>query len=160
MSRRLRILLIDDPEHALFRALRALLTPHDVEVAQDALDAIHRIDCAVRHHDVIFCDAADGELPGPLLWAYLSIGRAAAAHSMVLVARGIVRHEARMLVARVPVPCVHLPSNRKAIDALVARLVAAKARAPFALDVLRSDERPRVRLVVCECEEVPVEVEA
>ncbi len=123
MSRRLRILLIDDSRGTLASGFLRLLSPHDVEVASDTLDAIHRIDCAAYPHDLIFCDLVrgKGELSGPLLWAYLKIGRPFSARRMVFVATKPIDAPTEELLSGVTVPCIYMPTDSETLDELFAR---------------------------------------
>jgi hypothetical protein len=107
--KRTHVLVVDDAADGLTRALSDSLALHEVEVARDAFEAIYRIDCATRPYDVIFCDLARGDIPGPELWSYLSITRAEAARRMVFVASGPLRPETRRFLARTGNPYVELP---------------------------------------------------
>ena len=124
LDRRARILVVDNSERTLTHSLKAALIGHEVEIARDAFDAIYQIDCAGRPHDVIFCDLARNDLPGPELWAYLSLGRAGAAQRMVFVASKPLGSETHAFLDRIPNPCVVLPADPEALDALVTRRVA------------------------------------
>jgi len=105
-----RVLVVDDREGTLSLALGRVLMGHDVETAHDAVEAIYRIDCSAhREFDVIVCDLARGDLPGPELWAYLSLSRKEAARRMVFVASGPLKPETRAFLAHVPNLCVELP---------------------------------------------------
>jgi CheY-like chemotaxis protein len=53
---RSRVLVVDEREGALLRALGPSLAHHDVEMVHDATEAIYKIDCAGSDFDVIFCD--------------------------------------------------------------------------------------------------------
>ena len=120
-TRRARILLIDAPANTLWRSLHAALAHHKVETARDAIDAIYRIDCIGRPYDVIFCDLA-GDLPGPELWAYLSLTRKSAASRMVFVASGPLKPETKPSSRGCPTPASSCPSTRMRSTCL--RLVA------------------------------------
>ncbi len=119
--RRARVLFVDDSQCTLSFAFRRMLNRHDVDVAQDAFEAIYRIDCAPHPYDVILCDLARGDLPGPELWAYLSLGRKHAAERMVFVASAPLPPETHAFVARIPNPCIDLPTDLDAFEAMVAR---------------------------------------
>jgi hypothetical protein len=120
-DRRARVLVVDNAEGTLSSWLAEGLARHDVEFARDAFDAIHRIDDAGRPHDVIFCDLASKALPGPELWAYLALVRAPAAERMVFVASTPLPSETTAFVQCIPNPCVDLPVDAEALDALVSR---------------------------------------
>jgi len=120
-DRQARVLVVDTPERALSRALAEGLAGHEVEVARDAFDAIYRIDCSGPPYDAIFCDLAQGDLPGPELWAYLSLNRAPAAERMVFIASAPLRPETRTFLRCVPNHCVDLPVDADAIHALAVR---------------------------------------
>jgi hypothetical protein len=107
--RRARILVVDHPQSALSLALEPVLTRHAADFARDAFDAIDRIDCAARPYDVVLCDLARGDVPGPELWAYLSISRRDAAQRMVFVASAPLGSETHAFIARVPNLCLELP---------------------------------------------------
>lgn len=107
----IRVLVVDDEAHHLSDALSEFLVGHEVDVACDAFDAIYRLDCATEPYAVIFCDLACGELPGPELWAYLSLTRSEAARRTVFVASGPLRQEAREFMARTRNPLVELPQR-------------------------------------------------
>jgi hypothetical protein len=106
--------------------LEPALARHNVESARDAGDAIYQIDCATRPHDVIFCDLAREDLPGPELWAYLSLHCESAARRMVFVASAPLRIETRAFLARVPNLCLELPVDPEALDALARRRRAVR----------------------------------
>jgi hypothetical protein len=127
-ERRGRVLVVDNPGRTLIHALRAGLAGHDVEVVCDALDAIYRIDCAEGSHDVVFCDLECGQLSGPELWAFLAQRRGRVADRVVFVASSPPRPETPAFLARVPNPCLQLPADAKAIDAIVTRRCAAGVR--------------------------------
>ena len=112
MKRPARVLVVDDLLGALSRALGAVLAGHEIEIAPDAIDAIHRIDCAVRPHDVIFCAVEGGDLTGPELRAYLAIDRIRAARRLVFVALRPPKAEVRALLPRFENPYVELPRER------------------------------------------------
>jgi hypothetical protein len=118
---RARILVVDCPQGSLSGALDPALARHQVDFARDAFDTIYRIDCAVRPYDVIFIDLARGELPGPELWAYLSISRKSAARRMVFVASEPLNPETRAFLASVPNVCVELPLEAEALHMLAVR---------------------------------------
>jgi CheY-like chemotaxis protein len=119
--RRARVLVVDDPKRALSAALDRALLRHQVDAAHSALDAIYRIDCARLPYDVVLCDVVRGDLPGPELWAFLSINRKRAAERMVFVASTPLAPEARAFLDRVANPCVWLPTDAGAFDAFVGR---------------------------------------
>lgn len=112
---------MDNPDKTLSGAIRQALSNHDVEVARDAFDAIYRIDCADRSYDAIFCDLARGDLPGPELWAYLSLTRGTAAARMVFVASAPLRPETKTFLRCIPNPCVDFPLDAEVLDTLAAR---------------------------------------
>src|SRR5208283_3313794 len=99
--RRARVLVVDDPKRALSAALDRALLRHQVDAAHSALDAIYCIDCARLPYDVVLCDVVRGDLPGPELWAFLSINRKRAAERMVFVASTPLAPEARAFLDRV-----------------------------------------------------------
>ena len=115
---RSRVLIVDDPDGRLSRGLRPALALHEVDVAHDAFDTIYRIDCAHPLYDLIFCDLARGDVPGPELWAYLSLRRRDAAERMVFVASGPLEANARAFLAGVPNARVELPLRPDTLDAL------------------------------------------
>jgi hypothetical protein len=117
--RRARVLVVDNAEGTLSTSLAEGLARHDVEFAGGAFDAIHRIDCAGRPYDIIFCDLASKDPPG--LWAYLALVLAPAAERMVFVASTPLRSETTAFVQCIPNPCVDLPIDAEALDALVNR---------------------------------------
>jgi hypothetical protein len=119
--RQARILVVDDPEHTLSAALDGALARHQVDVAKDPVDTLYRIDCASPPYDVVFCDVARGDLPGPELWAYLWNGRKGAAERIVFIASTPLAAEVRAFLDRVPNPCVWLPTDPEVLDALVNR---------------------------------------
>jgi DNA-binding NtrC family response regulator len=116
-----RILIVDDPHGGLTRNLRPLLSRHRVEVARDAVDVIYQLDCADRPYDLIFCDLARGDVPGPELWAYLSLSRGEAAKRMVFVASGPLAPSAAAFLARVPNARLALPASAHELVALTDR---------------------------------------
>jgi len=126
---RARILVVDQPQATLSHALEAAVARHDVDFARDAFDAIYRIDRAHRPYDVVLCDLARGDVPGPELWAYLSISRRDAAERMVFVASGSLGSEARAFLARVPNLCIELPVDPEAFDALARRRAVVRRSA-------------------------------
>jgi DNA-binding NarL/FixJ family response regulator len=116
-----RVLLVDDLDRTLSSALADALGEHEVETANDAFDAIYRIDCADDPPDAIVCDLSRGDMPGPELWSYLSLTRRQAADRMVFVASGPLTNEARTFLRCVPNPCIELPTTASAMAALVCR---------------------------------------
>ena len=138
--RRARILVVDHPQGALSLTLEHALARHDVEAARDAFDAIYRIDCAAHPHDLIFCDLARGDLPGPELWAYLSLSRKSAAGRIVFVASAPLTLETKAFLARVPNLCVELPVDPEAFDAL-ARRRRMVVRSDWALSLAKSQPK-------------------
>ncbi len=112
-SNRTRVLVVDDDEGSLSRALAPELAGHTVTTAHDVVEAIHHINCAVGNpFDIIFCDVACGDVTGPELWAYLSQNRKNAAQRMVFVAREPVPLPTRAFLAAVPNAWVQLPLDR------------------------------------------------
>lgn len=139
--RRARILVVDN-SGSLSLALEPAFTRHEVDIARDAFDAIYRIDCAARPYDVLLCDLARGDVPGPELWAYLSIGRKDAAERMVFVASAPLGPEARAFLARVPNPCLELPVDPEAFDALTRRRTVAR-RSAWAAKLAKTQLHPQ-----------------
>lgn len=119
-DRRALVLIVDNAEGTLPILLAEGLARHDVEFARNAFDAICRINCSGRPHDVIFCDLASKD-PGPGLWAYLALLRPPAAERMVFVASTPLPSETTAFVQCIPNPCVDLPVDPEALDALVNR---------------------------------------
>jgi hypothetical protein len=103
-----RALVVDGPHGALSSALHRGHV-HDLDFARDLVEALDRIDSAVPPYDLIFCDLTSGEVPGPELWALLSIRRKVAASRVVFVATAPVNPSLRDFLARVPNVCVELP---------------------------------------------------
>jgi hypothetical protein len=124
-DRRARVLVVDDAEGNLSSRLAEGLARHDVEFARDALDAIRRIDGLGRPHDIIICDLAGKDRPGAGLWAYLALLRPPAAERMVFVASTPLPPETTAFAQCVPNPCVDLPVDAEALDALVSRRAGA-----------------------------------
>jgi hypothetical protein len=122
---RARILVMDHPQGTLALALEPALAGHDVDFARDAVDAIYHVDSARRPYDGVVCDLADGDLPGPELWAYLSISRRDAADRMVFVASGPLGPATQAFLARVPNSCIQLPVDPDVFVALARRRAAA-----------------------------------
>jgi CheY-like chemotaxis protein len=118
---RARILVVDYPQGTLSVALDPALVRHAVDLAQDAADAIYRIDCSARPYDLIFCDLTCGDLTGPELWAHLSLSRKSAASRMVFVASRPLKRETRAFLGRVPNICVQPPFDTDALDMLAVR---------------------------------------
>ena len=106
---RSHVLVVDDAEGRLSDALALHLAGYQVVVARDAFDALYSIDCASPPYELIFCDLARSDLPGPELWAYLSVTHPQAAARMVFVASGPLCPEARDFVERTPNVFVELP---------------------------------------------------
>ena len=127
--RRARILVVDHPQGTLPLALEPVLARHEADFARDAFDAIYRIDRAARPYDIVLCDLACGDVPGPELWAYLSISRRDAAERMVFVASAPLWSDARAFLARVPNLCVQLPVDPDAFDALARRRAMGRSSA-------------------------------
>lgn len=139
-SRPARVLVVDNSRRSLFLALEAALSRHHVQIAADAIDAIYQIDCEGSPHDVIFCDLASDDFPGPELWAYLSLGRQGAAERLVFIASRPLAPEARAFIERVPNTCVELPVDAEALDALVGRRAATVG--PALGRPCRADDEP------------------
>jgi hypothetical protein len=132
-SHRAQILVVDYPQGTLSTALGPALARHKVDFARDAFDVIYRIDCAARPYDLLFCDLARGELPGPALWAYLSISRKNEAKRMVFVTSDPLRPEMRAFLTSIPNVCVELPLEAEALHMLAVRRASqATAREPEA----------------------------
>jgi hypothetical protein len=109
------------------------LCRHKVEVARDVFEAAHRIERAAgRPYDLILCDVARNDVPGPELWAYLSLVRRDAARRMVFVASAPLPIEAKAFLARVPNLCIELPVDNEAFDALARRRAAVDGRSTWA----------------------------
>lgn len=125
------VLVVDDAEGSLTDSLAPYIAGYDVDVARDAFDAIYCIDGASRPYDRIFCDLARSNLPGPELWAYLSITRAQAASRMVFVASGPLRPETVDFVAKTANAFVQLPP-RPTTAALAPRSERTGRHAPTA----------------------------
>ena len=104
---------------SLLCALEDRAHAYDVDVAKDAFDAIYPLDSGASPYDVIFCDINRDDLPGPELWAYLSVSRPEAAASMVFVASTPPPLEVQAFLERVPNPCVYLPEDVGSIEMLV-----------------------------------------
>ncbi len=119
-ARTLRILVVDSRDRSLSSNLGDALDGHAVEAARDAFEAIYRIDGEGPEYDLIFCDLTSAELPGPELWAYLSITRPEAAARMVFVASAPRSVDTLQFLDRVPNPCVSLPAGAPGLEALVA----------------------------------------
>jgi hypothetical protein len=113
-----RILVVDEPHGPTSLALGAALARDSVDFARDAFDAIDKIDCAVLPYDLIFCDLARGDLPGPELWAYLSLTHQEAARRMVFVASCPLKPETLAFLATVSNVCVDLPLDAEALASL------------------------------------------
>jgi hypothetical protein len=129
-----RILIVDDPQGSLSRRLTPFLTRHCVDVARDAFDAIYQVDCANRPYDLIFCDLAHGDVPGPELWAYLSVSRRESAERIVFVASAPLSPPAEAFLTRIPNARISLPANADALDALADRPAQRRPSAwPFRL---------------------------
>jgi len=115
------VLVVDDGEGMLSTALRDALVHHEVLVARNAIEAIYRLDGEGRPFDLIFCDLARGDLPGPELWAYLSLHRAQEARRIVFVASGPLRPETQMFLEEVPNVCIELPLDSESLHMLAVR---------------------------------------
>ncbi len=120
-----RVLLVDDHDRTLSSALGDALGEHEVETANDAFDAIYKIDCADDPPDAIVCDLSRGDLPGPELWAYLCLTRRQAAERMVFVASEPLSKEARRFLRCVPNPCIELPTTASVMASLFRRRAVA-----------------------------------
>jgi hypothetical protein len=116
-----RILIVDDPQGSLSHCLGPFLSRCHVHVARDAFDAIYEVDCADRPYDLIFCDLAHGAVPGPELWAYLSLSRRDSAERMVFVASAPLSPPAEAFLTQVSNARISLPATAEALDALVNR---------------------------------------
>jgi hypothetical protein len=125
-----RFLVVDRAHGPLAYALAPAMSRHDVDFARDAVEVIHKIDCADPGYDLVLSDAVLGELPGPELRAYLALTRRRAAESVVYVISAPLSPQRRALVQRVPSMCVALPIGGECLDALMRgreRLRAADA---------------------------------
>ncbi len=136
-----RILIVDDPEGRLSRSLVPALAPHKVDVARDALDTIDRIDSAGRPYDLIFCDLERGDVPGPELWAYLSLRRREAADRIIFVASGPQATKAKAFLARIPNPRIELPVDPNELDALARQHAAVRVSA-WPMSLVKPRPRP------------------
>ena len=125
MNNHARLLVIDDREETLRRALGPALAHHDVETVHDAVGALYCIDGeAHRPFDAILCDLGRGDLAGPELWAFLSITRKSAAARMVFVASEPLKPQTQAFLAAVPNTWVKLPLSGDDIN------LGAMRRAP------------------------------
>lgn len=138
-DRRGRVLIVDNSDGTLCSALEPGLAAHDVEVVRDGLDAIHRIDCAHRAHDVIFCDLACEPVPGPELWAFLGLSRSTAAERVVFIASTPIRAETVAFLERIRNPCLTLPLDADGLHALVNRRASARGRTSGSLLATRAE---------------------
>jgi DNA-binding NtrC family response regulator len=123
-NRQARVLIVENSRQTLARALQSALIRHEVQVARGAFDALNRIDCEGSPYEVVFCDLSDracNDLAAPELWASLSLRRATVARRMVFLASGRLSSKASAFLDRIPDPCVALPIDAEAIDALVNR---------------------------------------
>jgi DNA-binding NtrC family response regulator len=129
-NRQARVLLVENSKQTLALALERALVRHEVEVARGAFDALYRIDCQGPPYDVIFCDLASNHLSGPELWAFLSLRRPTTARRLVFVASGRLSSKTAAFLDCIPNPCVRLPMNAEALDALVNRRATRDRRVP------------------------------
>jgi hypothetical protein len=123
-NRQARVLIVENSRQTLARALQPALIRHEVQVVRCAFDAVFRVDVEGPPHEVVFCDLCDrasNDLVAPELWAFLSLRRAAVARRMVFLASGRLSSKASAFLDRIPNPCVALPIDAEAIDALVNR---------------------------------------
>jgi CheY-like chemotaxis protein len=107
---------VDDASCALARVLAA----HDVESAPDAFAAIHRLEEADRPFDVILCDVTTEKLPGPELWAYLSVDSGHLAERIVFIGARALPAQTAAFLERVPNPYVDLRTGTDALAAILA----------------------------------------
>ena len=104
-----RVLVVDDADGPLSVGLAPSLARYAVDFARDPVSVLHHIDWATVPHALIFCDMTRGDIPGPELWAYLSIRRRDAADRLAFVASTRLRPPALAFLSLVPNVRLALP---------------------------------------------------
>jgi signal transduction histidine kinase len=119
VSRRARVLVIDD-EPLIARILQRGLSRHQVVVANQARDALARIQRG-ETFDVIFCDLMMPDVSGIDVHEYLTREHPAVAERVVFMTGGAFTSKAKSFLATVPNERIDKPFSLSQINKLVDR---------------------------------------
>jgi signal transduction histidine kinase/ActR/RegA family two-component response regulator len=126
VSRRARILIIDDDEHVA-RALKRLLRDHDVTMSHDACKATALLE-ERPEFDLVFCDLMMPERTGMEIYAHLEKRHPELAERFVFISGGVFDRSARAFVDSVRNRFVEKPFDRKAVLAMVEAFLPRSTR--------------------------------
>jgi two-component system, cell cycle sensor histidine kinase and response regulator CckA len=119
--RRGRLLIVDDDAHVA-RTFAIMLRGHDVEVCIDARIAAERV-LGGERFDVIFCDLMMPGMTGMEFYAVIAEKQPAETQRIVFVTGGAFSPTAREFIASIPNTALEKPFDRKALNAVLARLL-------------------------------------
>jgi len=121
LGRQRKILIIDD-QPTLTKAIRRMLTDHDVTEAASAREALALIESGERY-DVILTDLIMPEMGGIELHA--ALGRIAPDQvgKMLFMTGGAFTEQAKRFFARVDNPTIEKPFDRAELVAMIDRLL-------------------------------------
>ena len=118
MSRRGRILVVDDEEPVAAVIRRALSRDHEVQVLTSATEAFRRVDGGERY-DLILCDLMMPVMTGMELHAELSRAAPDQAERIIFLTGGAFTPGARLFLDQVPNPRLDKPFQIQALRSLV-----------------------------------------
>jgi CheY-like chemotaxis protein len=126
-ARRGRVLVVDDEPDVARCVTRMLRASHDAFASIGGRDALARL---VRGEtfDVVLCDLMMPDLTGMDLHAALLTRAPAMASRMVFFTGGAFTPRAEAFLSSIENPCLTKPIDRVALEAVVARMVAAESQ--------------------------------
>ena len=116
-SARRKILIVDD-QPTLAKAIRRMLSDHDVTVVESAREALAKIEAGERY-DVILCDVMMPELSGMDLHARLGSLAPEQVAKIVFMTGGAFTKQAADFFDRVANPTIEKPFDRAALFAVI-----------------------------------------
>ncbi|HKU42489.1 MAG TPA: ATP-binding protein, partial [Polyangiales bacterium] len=123
VSRRLRILLVDD-EPSVVRALQRALREHELVVAFSGTEALEVLDSG-QSFDIVFCDLMMAQLSGMEVFETVKRRYPGIQDRFVFMTGGAFTQQAKDFLASVPNPIIEKPFDIRALRALVNRRNAA-----------------------------------
>ena len=121
-ERRRKILVVDD-QPTLARAIRRMLTEHDVTLVESGHEAVARIEAGERF-DVILTDLMMPELSGMDLHARLAQLAPDQVGKMIFMTGGAFTEQARSFFDRVENPTIEKPFDRAELMAVIDALLS------------------------------------
>lgn len=116
-SVRRKILIVDD-QPTLARAIRRMLSDHDVTTVVSAREALDKIGAGERY-DVILCDVMMPVLSGMDLHKALATSAPDQVAKMVFMTGGAFTKQAQEFFNHVPNPTIEKPFDRAALFSLI-----------------------------------------